>query len=69
MSATMHKWMAKRGEGGGGASCQAMSADTISLRSGAAGVGTMPALLSTRPNPPPTTMGIMGAGQSRAQSR
>ena len=42
MSVTMHKWMAKKGDGGGGAS---LPAGTIPARPGVTGVGTMPALL------------------------
>ncbi len=46
MGATMHKWIDKKGDGGGGASGKELPAGTIPARPGVT-VGTMPALLPT----------------------
>ncbi len=51
MSATMHKWMAMKGEGGGGASRKELPAGTIPAQPGATGAGTMPAQLPTMTQP------------------
>ncbi len=46
MSATLHKWMAKKGVGGGGAPAKVSPAGTIPTRVVAIVLGTMPASAS-----------------------